>query len=221
MPLIRSQPLDQQACDHLLSCDPKLARIMTVVGVPQLRSDPQGFPALVDAIVSQQISTKAADAILRRLQSALGELSPEVILSHTPESLRELGLSRQKGTYLLDLATKIDQKILDLEQLAQQEDEEVIGHLTQVKGIGRWTAQMYLIFSLGRPDVLPVDDLGLRQALQRIYVLEELPKKRQFETIASPWKPYRTLACWYLWRSLDLDLKTIPLSDPTDPVDHR
>jgi len=195
----------RQACDHLCQGDPKLAQIIEAVGDPQLRSDPEGFAALVDAIVCQQISVKAADAILQRLQSALGSFSPETILAHTPESLKALGLSRQKSAYLLDLAEKVDQGIVDLDQLGSLEDEVVIAHLTQVKGIGRWTAQMYLIFSLGRPDVLPVADLGLRQALQRIYTLEELPKAREFEAIAVPWQPYRTLACWYLWQSLKLD----------------
>lgn len=203
-----------QACEHLQRVDPKLAQIITVVGPPQLRSEPQGFVALVDGIISQQISGKAAAAILSRVESALGEISPSTILQHTSDSLKALGLSRQKSLYLLDLATKVEQQVLDLNTLDHQDDETIIAHLTQVKGIGRWTAQMYLIFSLGRPNVLPVDDLGLRQAMRRIYELTDLPKRSEFEALATPWHPHCTIACWYLWRSLDLpkDL-LIPIPD--------
>ena len=189
---------------HLRTADPALARIIDTVGPFTLEPAAEGFAALVDAIVSQQISVKASIAILRRLTGHVGELTPAALLVHPPESLRTAGLSNQKARYLLDLAAKVDGGILDLDVLPQLHDEAVIEQLVQVKGIGRWTAEMYLIFALLRPNVLPVDDLGIRQAVQRIYGLEELPKGPRIRQIAEPWQPYQSVGSWYLWRSLAL-----------------
>ncbi len=192
-----------RAQNHLCAADPRLAELITNIGAFQLQREGHGFATLIDAIVSQQISVKAANAIMKRIVAHVGELRPETVLACTPESLRALGVSNQKASYILDLASHVASGKLDLDRLAQLDDESVIAQLVQVKGIGRWTAEMYLIFSLGRPDVLPVADLGLRQAVQRLYALEELPKAAQIRSIAEPWRPYRTMATWYLWRSLN------------------
>lgn len=189
---------------HLLAADPVLAALMTAVGPYTLRLEPQGFAALIDAIVSQQISVKAADTILQRVTVAAGELTPAALLALPPEALRAAGLSGQKVRYVHDLATKVEAGVVDLEQLPLLDDEAIIQQLIQVKGIGRWTAEMYLIFSLGRPDVLPVDDLGIRQGIQRAYNLPTQPTVATMRAIATPWQPYRSMASWYLWRSLQL-----------------
>ncbi len=194
----------EHALVHLQACDPTLGRIIDRVGPFTLEPAVQGFDALVDAIVSQQISVKASIAILRRLTEHVGSLTPTALLAHTPESLREAGLSNQKARYILDLAGKVHRGLLDLALLSQLDDEAIIEQLVQVKGIGRWTAEMYLIFALLRPDVLPVDDLGIRQAVQRAYRLDELPKGPRIRDIAEPWQPYRSVGSWYLWRSLAL-----------------
>ncbi len=128
--------------------------------------------------------------------------APEQILAADPQRLRDAGLSWPKVSYVRDLAERVADGELDLEQIAQLSDDEVVERLTEVKGIGRWTAEMFLIFHLGRPDVLPVGDLGIRRAAQLTYGLDELPDPEQLERIAEPWRPHRTLACLYLWRSL-------------------
>lgn len=192
------------ALAHLRAADPIIAAVIAAVGPYTLTYEPQGFVTLVDAIVSQQISVKAADAIMKRIVAAVGPLTPQTLLAYSPEELRSLGLSNQKARYILDLSDKVANGVVDLAHLAQQNDEAIIKELIQVKGIGRWTAEMYLLFSLGRSDVLPVDDLGLRQGVQRAYALPELPRGPQIQAIALPWRPYRSVATWYLWRSLSL-----------------
>ncbi len=200
-----------QAIAHLQAVSVPLAHIIANVGPFTLQREPQGFTTLVDAIVSQQISVKAAAAIMNRLLQAVGTLTPPNLLALTPEELRALGLSGQKVRYVLDLATKVHEGSIDLEHLPQLDDEAIITQLTQVKGIGRWTAEMYLIFALGRPDVLPVDDLGLRQGVQRAFALETMPKAAQIRALAESWRPYRSVATWYLWRSLSLKPMELPL----------
>lgn len=193
-----------EAVAHLRAVDPVMAKVVDTVGPFMLQPEAHGFATLVDAIVSQQISVKAADAIMRRLVDFVGPLSPQALLVHPVEALRAVGLSNQKARYMLDLAAKVQDGTVDLEHLPQLSDEVIIKQLVQVKGIGRWTAEMYLIFALGRPDILPVDDLGLRQGVQRYYQLDDLPKGPQIQAIAAPWQPFRTVATWYLWRSLSL-----------------
>jgi len=170
------------------------------------------FGTLVSSIISQQISTAAASTIKLRLHQAimdragkksLPSVSAEHLLQFDLDSLREIGISRQKATYLIDLATKVSEGKLDLKKLGRLDDEQIIEQLIEVKGIGRWTAQMFLMFSMARLDVLPVDDLGIKNAVQRQYNLEESPSPKQIEEIASPWRPYATIASWYLWRSLE------------------
>ena len=149
---------------------------------------------------------KAAQAINARIEqlAAPNPLSPAVILQAGPEGLRSCGVSPQKVRYLLDLATKTADGHVRLERIGRYGDEQVIDQLIVVTGIGRWTAQMFLIFALGRLDVLPVDDLGLRSAMRNLYGLGELPEREECETLAFPWRPYASIASWYCWRSLEL-----------------
>ena len=192
----------ERAVAHLRGLGGPLVDIIEQVGPFTLEPEAQGFATLVDAIVSQQISVKAAAAIMNRLVLTVGDLTPQALLAFTPELLRSVGLSNQKARYVLDLAVKVADGVVRLDALPQFDDEEIIAQLIQVKGIGRWTAEMYLIFALGRPDVLPVADLGLRQGMQRAYVLAALPDAQTMTALAEPWRPYRSVATWYLWRSL-------------------
>jgi DNA-3-methyladenine glycosylase II len=169
-----------------------------------LEPHPDGFFALVRSIISQQISTKAARAIAGRLEQSLGRsgITPRGVLRLSDEKMRAAGLSASKVKSLRDLADKVQSGALPLSSLHKMEDEEVIASLIPVRGIGRWTAEMYLIFSLGRLDVLPVDDLGLRTGVRRQYGFKELPVKKEIIELAEPWRPYRSIATWYFWRSL-------------------
>ncbi len=190
---------------HLRRRDAVLRPIIKTVGACTLRPAPDLFDMLVRAIVSQQISTKAAASIRAKLIDGpcRGVLSAARVLACSEDELRGAGLSTSKRRSLLDLASRVHEGVLKLEELRHLGDEEVIAQLVPVHGIGRWTAQMFLIFSLGRPDVLPVDDFGLKAALRRCDGLDELPGKAAIEERAAPWKPYRSIATWYLWRSLD------------------
>ncbi|MFQ5744048.1 MAG: DNA-3-methyladenine glycosylase family protein [Acidobacteriota bacterium] len=190
---------------HLKGSDPVMATLVSRIGRCRL-DDVQrtrGFEALTEAIVYQQLSMQAAATIHRRFKKVLGgrRPSPEAILACSTGQLRGAGLSRQKIGYLRDLAGKVKNGSLSLRRLPHLDDDEAIAALTRVKGIGRWTAQMYLIFRLGRLDVLPVDDLGVRDSARRLYGLAELPAAPQLERVAEPWRPYRSVACWYLWRA--------------------
>lgn len=167
-------------------------------------SRPDPFEALARAIVGQQLSTKAARSIWERVVEALGgAASPEAFTSANPGALRAAGLSNSKVAYLGDLAEHVASGVLDLARLAELSDEDVIADLIEIKGIGRWTAEMFLIFHLARPDVISTGDLGIRRAAQLAYGLEELPGPTDLGRIAEPWRPHRTLGCLYLWRSLD------------------
>ena len=195
--------LDHTAAIAHLRTDPILAPIIDAVGPCTLQRGATGFPTLVRAIVGQQISIKAAAAINQKLQDFVGELTPIAVLRHTPDELRSVGLSNQKARYVLDLAAKAADG-LDWAAHETMDDEAIIAQLIVVKGIGRWTVEMYLMFALGRPDVLPVADLGLQQGVQRAYGLSSLPKTAQLQAIAAPWRPFRSIATWYMWRSLVL-----------------
>lgn len=163
------------------------------------------YGALVRTIVGQQLSTKAARAIYARVSALFGDSAPEPeeILTADEEALRAAGLSRPKISYLRDLAGRVVDGELDLDSLDALPDEDVIDRITSVKGLGRWSADMFLIFHLGRPDVLPVGDLGIRRAVERAYGLDGLPTAETLDAIAAPWSPQCTLACLYLWESLD------------------
>jgi DNA-3-methyladenine glycosylase II len=168
------------------------------------RQDP--FVAMVEAIVWQQLSGKAASTIYRRVLALLpGEtLTADALLAVPEASLRAAGLSRAKAAYTRDLATRVRDGVLRLDGLDALDDEAVIAMLTTVKGIGRWTAEMFLMFRLHRPDVLPVGDLGIVKGMQRAYGLRKPPAPERMRAIAEPWRPFRSIACWYLWRSLDV-----------------
>ena len=163
------------------------------------------FQSLVSSIISQQISTAAARSIKKRFVDSLKpkKLSAETLSKLSVEDLRNAGISNQKANYILDLAKKVDSGQVRLSRLGRLGDEDIIEELIQIKGIGRWTAQMFLMFSLGRIDVFAPDDLGLRNAIRNLYELKELPDRETGESIAERWRPYRTIACWYLWRSLE------------------
>ena len=161
------------------------------------------FAALVRTITAQQISTKAAATIHGRLVGLMcGSVTPESVLALTDAQMREAGLSRQKTSYVRDLAAKVQTGELPVASLHELEDEAVIDAIVRVKGLGRWSAEMFLMFRLRRPDVLPVDDLGIVTAIQRLYGLRKKPTPERMRKIAEAWRPYRTVACWYLWRSL-------------------
>ncbi len=195
----------RRAILHLKRADPVLATIIERVGRFSMNYDEPAFHSLAEAIVYQQLHGKAAATIFKRLTDLAGEpLTPEGILKLSEEQLRGVGLSKQKLSYLRDLAAKTQIGDLDFTRLADLPDAEVIKQLTQVKGIGVWTAHMFLMFSLRRPDVLPTGDLGIQMAMRKHYGKRKLPKPMQMEKIAKAWSPYRSVACWYLWRSMDI-----------------
>jgi DNA-3-methyladenine glycosylase II len=195
----------QQALRHLRRADPVMRDVIRRAGPFTLKRHRNRFRALVFSIVSQQISGKAAASIRARLVEYLkpDPISAQSISRLTPEELRSVGMSPQKTAYLLDLANRVARRELRLDLMARMTDEEVIEALIQVKGIGVWTAQMFLIFSLGRLDVFPHDDLGVRSAIRNLYGLNELPNKEVSHRIATPWRPYASIASWYCWRSLE------------------
>jgi DNA-3-methyladenine glycosylase II len=166
---------------------------------------PAEFCSLAEAIVYQQLNGRAAVTIWKRFAALAGEpVTPDGILRLSDEQLRSVGLSKQKSAYLKDLAAKTAAGLLDFSKLSDLPDADVIEHLTQVKGIGVWTAHMFLIFSLRRPNVLPTGDYGVQVAVKKHYKKRKLPKPKDMEKIARAWEPYRSVACWYMWRSLDI-----------------
>ena len=195
----------RKAVIHLKKCDPVLRDIIDRVGPFRMEYGPAEFHSLAEAIVYQQLNGKAAVTIFRRFAALAGEpLTPQGILKLSNEQLRSVGLSKQKSAYLKDLAAKTAAGQLDFARLPELSDEEVIKELTQVKGIGVWTAHMFLMFSLRRPNVLPTGDYGVQMAVKKHYKKRKLPKPKDMEKIARAWEPYRSVACWYMWRSLDV-----------------
>ncbi|MEA2418682.1 MAG: DNA-3-methyladenine glycosylase [Thermoleophilaceae bacterium] len=194
----------------LRAADPVMARLIDEHGAA-VRSDLKrerprdAYGTLVRAIVGQQLSTKAAATIYGRVLERFGghTPTPKQLLKVDPEQLRTAGLSRAKVAYLRDLAQHVEEGGLELERLPDLPDEEVAAQLTAIKGLGQWTADMFLMFHLGRPDILPVGDQGIRRAIQLEYRLRKLPDAKRMQRLARPWQPYRTLACLYLWSSLD------------------
>ncbi len=192
----------RKAQRHLCRRDPRLAQLIKRVGPCTLQPGAEAFPALVRAIIAQMISTKAAQAITLRVEAALAPygLTPAAIAAASAETLRGAGLSRAKVLALQDLANRAESGALPLERLGEMTDDEVIDCLVPVRGIGRWTAEMFLIFSLGRLDVLPVDDFGLRAGVQELYELPDLPGRAALRERGELWRPYRSIATWYFWR---------------------
>ena len=199
--------LDYARASRLLRRDPIMAALIRAHGpcglADALRVD--HLSALVRAIIFQQLSTKAASTIHGRFVGLLpdGRITAAALTAVTDEQFRSVGVSRQKALYLRDLAEKVDSRAVTLDHLADLDDEAVITALTAVKGIGRWTAEMFLMFRLHRPDVLPVGDLGILTAVQKAYGLRTRPTPDRLRQLGDAWKPYRSIACWYLWRSLD------------------
>ncbi|MBL8829475.1 MAG: DNA-3-methyladenine glycosylase 2 family protein [Planctomycetaceae bacterium] len=194
---------------HFRTADPVLARIVKQVGPVTLKPQRDRFQVLVRSIISQQISTAAARTIRARLAERLSPegFRPESLARLSIDDLRAVGVSRQKATYMLDLAEKCRDGTVRLSRVGRLSDEEVIAELTQVKGIGRWSAQMFLMFSLGRLDVFPHDDLGIRSAIRQLYEFAELPNKTECLAIGERWRPYATIGSWYCWRFLELKMK--------------
>ena len=194
----------RRALRHLRKSDPTMHEIIGRVGPYLLHPQRNRFGMLVRSIISQQISVGAARSIRRRLEALVGPgpITAEKICRFREKQLRSAGLSPQKASYILDLAQKTVSGEVHFRNFHRLDDEQVIAELTKVKGIGRWTAQMFLIFSLGRPDVLAHDDLGLRSAIRHEYHLDELPNRNTMDQIARPWRPYASIASWYCWRSV-------------------
>jgi DNA-3-methyladenine glycosylase II len=194
----------KQAILHLKQADPVLAEIIGRVGEYRIQFREPEFATLVRSIVYQQLSGRVASVIHGRLETALkGSVTPAGILKLRPERMRKLGLSAAKTAYIRDLARHTRYGSVIFEELSDLPDQEVIERLTQVKGIGAWTAHMFLIFALRRNNVLPTGDLGIRNAIRKAYALQEVPQPKDVESIAERWHPYCSVACWYLWRSLD------------------
>jgi DNA-3-methyladenine glycosylase II len=192
----------------LMRRDPVLASIIRKHGPCGIKTGRETdiFCGLVEAIVSQQLSTRAAATIYGRLRGLMpdgGTPTPDAFLPLPDEALRGVGLSRQKTAYMRDLSCKVLDGSVNIDSLTTLTDEEIIAELTKIKGIGRWTVEMILIFRLARPDVLPVDDLGIVKAIQRAYRLRKPPDAKRMQKIAEPWHPYRSVASWYLWASLE------------------
>jgi DNA-3-methyladenine glycosylase II len=190
--------------------DPVMARLIDehhVLVKEDIKRERPGdaYGALLRSIVGQQLSTKAASTIYGRMLELFGghAPTPQQLLKANPEKIRAAGLSRPKIAYLRDLAQHVEEGTLELERLPDLPDEEVAAQLTAIKGLGQWTADMFLMFHLGRPDVLPVGDQGIRRAVKVEYRLRKFPDPKRLEKIARPWRPHRTLACLYLWSSLD------------------
>jgi len=194
----------KQAICHLKKSDPILADIIDRVGDYGIEFRDPDYATLVKSIVYQQLSGRVANVIFERLVKAAGNpLTPGGILKLRPARMRSLGLSTQKTKYIRDLARHTRDGRVVFEELPQLSDQQVIDRLTRVKGVGAWTVHMFLIFALRRPDILPTGDLGIRNAIRKAYGLNELPLAAEMEELAMRWRPYCTVASWYLWRSLE------------------
>jgi DNA-3-methyladenine glycosylase II len=195
----------RKAILHLKNADPVLSAVIDRVGAFRIEYREPSFETLVRSIVYQQLSGKVASVIFGRFRDLIPsrKLTPQNILKLTPARMRKAGLSKQKTAYIRDLARRTARGAVKFETLRELADHEVIEHLVQVKGIGVWTAHMFLLFALQRPDVLPTGDLGVRTAIQKAYALAELPDPKQMEELAAAWRPYCSVASWYLWRSLE------------------
>lgn len=212
----------RKALNHLKKSDPVMRAIIERVGPYRMTYREPTFHSLARAIVYQQLNGKAALTIFNRFTALAGDpLTPEGVLKLTPEQMRAVGLSKQKSSYLLDMAHRAGRGELDFLRVPEMTDDEVISHLTHVKGVGVWTAHMFLMFSLQRANILPTGDFAIRMAMFRHYMDKarakngaakkrkrkiKLPSPAQMEKIAKCWEPYRSVACWYLWRSLETQI---------------
>ena len=192
-----------KARSALIAADPALGEIIKRCGSGRLQPRNDAFFSLARSIVGQQISVKAAESIWNKLETALGEVTAQTISRRSPEQIRKFGVTRQKSTYLLDLAHHFSAGGLDQKNWTQLSDSEVIEHITKIKGIGPWTAEMFLIFHLLRPDVLPLGDIGIQNAMKLHFNGGTRMTPGEMSARAAPWRPWRSVASWYLWRSLD------------------
>jgi DNA-3-methyladenine glycosylase II len=198
----------QQAAAHLAAADPLLAPVIEKAGPPRIAPHKKYYQELVESIVSQQLSVKAARTIMNRFLALFdgGQFpSPDQLLQKDIETLRAVGLSRQKATYIQDLAVKVNDGTVQFDHLDTLSNDDVITELTQIKGVGVWTVHMFLIFCMGRLDVLPTGDLGIKNGIYKLYDLDEKPTPEAMEAIAQQhgWHPYESVASWYVWQSLD------------------
>lgn len=192
-----------QASQDLAQADPVMAELVERHAGESIVSRGDPFATLVRSIVGQQISVKAADSVWARLIAALPALTPTTVLACPAEQLRACGLSARKVEYVSDLAAHFDGGQIHTHRWPAMEDAEIIAELTAVRGVGVWTAEMFLIFNQLRPDVFPLDDIGLQKAVARHYLAGERPSRRQLADVGNRWRPWRSVATWYLWRSLD------------------
>lgn len=190
---------------HLIRVEPKFERLIQMYGPCTLSPKTDYFRVLCGSIISQQLSTKAANTIYQRFSTLFPEaiVTPEIVLSLDVEQLKQIGCSTAKSTYIKNLAEKTIEGLFDFMEKKDVSSEDIIQELIKVKGIGRWTAEMFLIFALNKPDVLPVDDLGVKKALQVFWGLESMPDKTMMNAKTRKWTPFRSIASWYLWRSLE------------------
>ena len=194
------------ALRHLRRCDTRMADVIKAVGPCKLSTDPNAFRMLTRSIIGQQLSTKAAATIWQRFTELVGDkrIPAKRVVNLQHKQLRSVGLSEAKAHYIADLADKAANKAINLASLKHKTDDQVIQVLTELKGIGVWTAHMFLMFSLGRPDILPTGDLGIANGIQSIYALKSRPTPEQMHEIASSWHPYASIGSWYCWQWLDL-----------------
>jgi DNA-3-methyladenine glycosylase II len=198
--------MNQKILSHFQSSDKILFQTISLIQPFTLEKSVKVFFSLVESIISQQLSVKAGDTIMKRFLSLVGEpVTPEAVLTVTREQLRGVGMSWNKADYVQNIARAIIEKQLDIKTLDAMTDEEVIKELTKIKGIGQWTAEMFLMFTLAREDVFSYGDVGLQNAIQQLYKLKNKPTKKQMEKISKKWKPYRTYAARILWRSLSVE----------------
>lgn len=193
--------------NHLIARDPVLKRIISQSPPCSIKRRNNYYASLIQAIINQQLSVKAGESIYKKFSAHFGKkIKPEEVASATVEELRMFGLSNEKAKYVKDLSEKVLSNDLSFKNISQKSDEEIIKELTKVKGIGVWTAHMFLIFTLGRLDVLPVGDLGIKNAIKKNYRLKELPDEAKIASLSKKkkWKPYQSIASWYLWMSLEL-----------------
>jgi DNA-3-methyladenine glycosylase II len=196
--------MSHKEATKFLKKDPKFAKIISQVGEYNVKITKNRYQSLVEAIIAQQLSGSAAESILKKFKKLYKTKFPKPIdvIKTSDSKLRSAGLSKMKVSYIKDLSKKIEQNQLNMRKISTKSDEYVIEQLTSVRGVGRWTAEMFLIFSLGRLDVLPVGDLGLKKGIQLMYSFDDLPDEKKIEQLAETWRPYRTVATWYLWKSL-------------------
>lgn len=209
--LIMSHPLAShvsltKAMAHLSRHDHQLAPLITRYGLPTFIPHQNYYQSLVESIISQQLSVKAAATILRRFRELFPEThfpTPADILAKDSDAYRAVGLSRQKASYIKDLATKVSDATVRFDELSQRSNDEIVQELTKVKGVGVWTVHMFLIFCMGRLDVLPIGDLGIRNGMRALYAIDPTPEAMRATAIAHHWHPYESVASWYVWRSLE------------------